>query len=228
MAFVSSVFVYRAHAGMSAHAEPKTAAGNVPKNMADEQWWLFTRSEGETPKIVTARFVEESERTPRPVAVTARLTYRAQPNGLPEKGELDRVARLEDKIIEALAPSGALHVGHITCDAVLKVVLYSKEKPAASVTVKTGLLAKTSIELDSRLDNEWSVYELELAPTPVEQEESYNRQLLATLAGHGDVASEPRPVDFAARFPAEASRQAFMDEMAGHGFRPSAEPTWGA
>ena len=187
---------------------------------------IFAREEGRTVKVIQAAEVEYSERLKRPHAVTAFLPYEAQDNGLPAKGELQRLGKLEDQIEEALRPLGAIRAGHVNGNGAMRIVFYSRTAGPASVTVKAGLLKKETIALESRLDPEWSLFELDLEPTAIERHRSRFHTLHQTLAKHGDMFEKTRPVDFAARFPTEAARNFFMSEVRVRGFEPSAKPTW--
>ncbi|MGI8923481.1 MAG: DUF695 domain-containing protein [Fimbriimonadales bacterium] len=178
------------------------------------------------PRLISVADVRSDKRERLPYAITVRLPYRAQENGLPAKGELGRVMDLEEKVMDALEPMGVLHLGHTTSNGEMKVFLYSREQVTELLTVKAGLLKKETLKLESRLDPDWSIYEMEMAPSEMEYERAKFHQLFEVLDGHGDVASKPREVDFKAIFSTETQRSAFMNDVAAEGFLPSPEPVW--
>ncbi len=152
----------------------------------DRTFNLFSREDESGLRIVTGADVTASERKSLPYLVLAVLPYNAQPNGLPTGHELDRVAKIEDRIVEALGAKGGLYLGHITGGGSLTVALHAPSEIRGPITVKTGLLSKRVIPLECSLDAGWSYYDQHMAATPLEQEISRNRKLLATLRQHGD------------------------------------------
>lgn len=187
---------------------------------------LFSREEAGLPKIVTTVALNPEERPNLPFQVTARLPYQAKDNGLPVNDELNRVARIEDQLVEALKPLGGLHLGHITSAGAMLVAFRMPEKAPVEITVKTGLLRKEQVELISRHDPEWVWYETEMAPDEIESEMGRNQQLLITLQEHGDQHQKPRPVDFGAFFPTADARSAFLAAIHADGYRLTPVGIW--
>ena len=97
---------------------------------------------------------------------------------------------------------------------------------SSAVTVKTGLLSRQTVDLESRLDPDWLWFDNELALTPLEYEVNRNRPLLQKLGEMGDVAETPRPVDFTFYFEDDSSRQAMLRELGTQGFALNDEGCW--
>lgn len=123
------------------------------------------------------------------------LPYRAQPNGMPLDGELDRVSRMEDQLIASLEGRGAIYVGHVTSSGAMRVVFYGRGDDPKSVMVKTGLLKKEEVAIEWRQDSEWTLYDLELQPTAMEGLEDRFGPQWKALPEHGDNHDAPRQVD---------------------------------
>ncbi len=88
--------------------------GEVYDFRMEREFFMVFENEGAKPRIVTVlnAFQEDQERLS--FVVTASLPYDATPNGLPAKGELNRVSRIEDQIIEFVEQNGGLYIR--TCD----------------------------------------------------------------------------------------------------------------
>lgn len=179
----------------------------------EREFCIYDRLEGGLPKIVMFTPTTAQERASLSHAIVARLPFTAQPNGLPATGELQRVGEIEDKLDQELQALGALHIGHVTFNGSMLVLFYAPRPAPASLTVKLSLFKKAEIPLESRVDQDWQVFELEMAPTEMEQQVINNQNLLQVLAEKGDDASKVREVDFAARFGAEADRNAFLTSL---------------
>ena len=192
----------------------------------ERQYTLFIRHESGMPKLVTTAHWTFDDLKGRPFALVAHIPYNAKPNGLPQDGQLNEAIAIEDEIIKSLQPYNALHMGHITYNGSLRAIFHASEPSPQTLTIRKGLFGKITVPIDCREDRELTLIDLELKPTPLEAEESRNRQLLQLLASKGDIASKPRPVDFAAKFPSADKREAFVSAVAAEGYLPSPKPYW--
>jgi hypothetical protein len=192
----------------------------------EQTFLIFEREVGGLPKFVTMAELEPSRYRKSEFLVYADLPYRALPNGLPLGNELDRVAKLEDKLISALVGAGFLHLGHITHKSVYRAVFRSTTKAPETIGVRASLFKEAQIRLESSHDPHWQWVEQEMIPTPLEKEISVSRALLTTLEKHGDRAEAVRPVDFAAWFPTETDRTSFIESIALNGYAKTDPGTW--
>lgn len=200
---------------------------NADNGAMSEEWITFPKLDERAPKVVLALARPHSRADSLPVAAIARLAYEAGPNGLPGPGELPRLAQIEEQIEQSLTPLGFVHAGHYSADGEMKSLFYGPGLAPKSVSVKVGLLRKVDVALESREDPDWRIFGFDLQASPVEYEISHNRTLLDCLAGEGDVANLPRPVDFTVLLPSSEARRAFLNEITEAGYvRPAEDSLW--
>lgn len=167
------------------------------------QFCTFRRGD----QVISGVVVDEQRRQTLSVVVTCTFQYPAMPNGMPS--DLKAIYKTEEALEHALVGERAFHVGHVLGGGWCRVVFYAPRPVPSSIEVKLGLFKKTKLTLESRPDPEWTVYENELKPTPVEQAIEKSRPLFKVLESHGDVATSVRKVDFAALFASEQGRAEF-------------------
>ncbi len=194
----------------------------------EREYFFFVRDDGIKPRLITVAEIYQEDQESLSFAITVSLPYKERENGLPVDGELDRVCRIEDKIMEHVESKGGLYVGHITFNGALKAVFYSPVRLESALKIKTGHLKSITISLEVRSDPSWHVYSLEMAPTTIEREQSTYRRLMKTLKDSGDDHSKSRTVDFAALFSNEHGRADFLKEAEKLGFEKSStlKPLW--
>lgn len=191
----------------------------------DRECCVFRR-EYDGPVLVSALLVEPAGRSAyRFVAVHVAL-FDQERNGLPTRGELERLHKLRDGIEKVLATYGTVTAGHRMANGRARLISYCRAKPPISISVKTGLFKSESLALDVRDDPDWELYRSEIEPTPLEFEEARSWMLLQKLKEAGDRPEAPREVDFAATFPSDSGRRAFMEEQFALGYHLGEEGTW--
>jgi hypothetical protein len=192
----------------------------------DRKYTIFVRQLDGQPQVITVAEAGPDERKSLPYLVLARMRVEAREDGLPADGELSRTGKIEDRVAPALKDINALHLGHICGAGYITAALAAKSSAPEFITVKTGLLKKETVALESRHDPEWSWFAQEMEPTPVEYEMSQNIGLHQTLSEYGNDPSKERPVDFACFLPTEAARDRFVEESSQKGFRLGEEGVW--
>lgn len=198
--------------------------GTTPE--MEVEYALANRTRDGMPLLVTVAALPTTVRENRPNLLIARLPYKERPNGLPAGNELNRVGRLEEALSVSLVQKGAVHVGHFTGGGQMVAAWYGPTGIPTTHWVRTGLLSRQEIVLESRADGAWLWYDNELSLSPYEHEASRNCALLEKLSQMGDVASRVRPVDFTFFFDEEAQRQVMLSELLAEGFRIGEEGCW--
>jgi hypothetical protein len=186
----------------------------------ERQFTVFHRDEGGLRTIQGAQ-VADAEIEANPWLGMALLSYRAQDNGLPQQGELQRVGDIEDQLVASLRD--AIHAGHVAGSGEMGVVFYAPSKGPDVVSVRTGFLKKTEVPMRWRQDPDWSLYNDELRPTRLEKLEWQYQRLWEALAANGDNHDIPRQVDFTANFRTIEHRTAFAGDIVAHGFEAKNE-----
>ncbi|MDH4388631.1 MAG: ribonuclease E inhibitor RraB [Fimbriimonas sp.] len=161
-----------------------------------------------------------------PFLLTLTMEYSAGPKGLPANvSEHDRISKTEVKLELAVRP-GAAFLGHVTGNGRTVLLFASKTAQMAPVTVKTRLFKREAFTLSAPCVNAWEWYESGLAPTEVELAISRYFRLYTQLREHGDQHNVPRPVDFAANFPTDSGREAFLGEVFAQGYVLGKQGKW--
>lgn len=148
------------------------------------------------------------------------------PNGTPARPEYDRIMKLEHAAQEALETGQTVFVGHAIANGHMTSLFYSTLATAQPIEVKTGLFKKARIEPTVRHDPEWSLHEEHLRSESLEFYSALYKELFAAFASQGDVATEPRTIDFATIHESQESRRAFLDEVSNEGYVLSEQGTW--
>lgn len=109
---------------------------------------------------------------------------------------LDKLHVLEDEIVETIARNGgrAFHTASVTGDG--RRVLYFAH--SSSLRIKDALteIASDVCEIQVFDELEFETYSDFVTPTPIDMKLDGDRQVIATLEGHGDLAEVPRAIEF--------------------------------
>lgn len=194
--------------------------------MPETPYMIAVRHENGMPLLITSAEIEPAHRPNYPYLVLAAIPYLAQDNGLPAQGELSRVAKLEESLTNALKDCRALHLGHVTHNGIFLVAHYAMRPAPDSVTIPTGFLKKSAIDLNVRKDPDWSWFTASMEPTPLERVAHRNQPLYEVLTQHGNRPELPRPVDFTFFFKSPEGCQAAADKLSADGFRQSQQDIW--
>lgn len=187
---------------------------------------IAPREKDGLPCLVTAAFLPDALRARLPFLLRCELAYEARPNGLPAGDELNRLCELEDKIVRHFEPAGAVHLGHITFAGRFTIGLASPVAGPPFIEVRTGLLRKERVVIETAGDPLWQWFAANMKLTPVEIEDNNNRPLLAKLGELGDVAEAVRPVDFTFYFKTERDRAECIRQLEPKGFLPTENGQW--
>jgi hypothetical protein len=193
----------------------------------ERQFVVFSRVVDGMPHTIQSGVIQPDERSRFTWVGTASLAYEPQDFGLPKDGELTRIGKIEDQLIEALERSGSIFVGHVTGSNHMRVMFYAAVRGPQSLQVKTGLLKKEEVALEWRHDPDWTLYEFELKPTAEEAMMDRFRNLWYRLYELGDNPDLPRQVDFAFIFSTEEARSAFLAEAHEAGYTSEDESSPG-
>lgn len=189
---------------------------------------LFLRGGPRPQLILTIHDVPEDVKRQNPHRSTITWTYEPNPNGFPTGKELTAVQNIEEKLMAALAPSGTFFVGHVYEAGRMISTFHGPVPVPSTIKVKTGLFKHETLEVTHHLDPDWYYYTSTLEANPVEYQLFRSRQLLDTLAQHGDNHERSRPVDFGVSFPTVEARTAAIAEAeaAGYKVNETTEEEW--
>ena len=159
-----------------------------------------------------------------PLRLSLRIPMRIpRPDGLRDAAELDALAALEDRFVEALEQKiDAIYVGRIVHDGHTTLWLYVPEQyreameDLPSITGEPGEYEPLWAVED---DPQWELYTEFLAPGPYELQTIWNRRLLKAIEEHGDKIEVPREVDHMAYFPSREQALAAAAQLVVAGYR---------
>lgn len=186
----------------------------------------MTRHKDGNPRILLSAVVPPALRTNHPFLACSEIAYTAMPNGFMNSAELNRVRKWERLIEKELASCNPILAGHITEGGTVTSYFYLQKQGPSSITIKTGLLKKSVIELKNSEDSQWSTYQSLLEPTALEYESQRNIPLLKHIQKFGDNPLLPREVDFSAYFTNQNDRELFIAEMLSQGYHLTKEGCW--
>ncbi len=208
-------------AGATATAEATPAPADGP------DWASHQRPSDAGPAAIAVDLSLEP-RAPladRPRLVRIRYALRAaRPDGLPEPGEAEALARVEDMLAATLAPAGAVYAGRVTLAGFREHLFYLPDAVGvrAELDAVRAALADYDLGEQGEDDPAWQAYRQELFPTPRTLRWLLDRRAVEALARRGDRGDRARPVDHQASFPTAEGREAFAAEVQAQGFEPVA------
>ncbi|MBK9516235.1 MAG: DUF695 domain-containing protein [Anaeromyxobacter sp.] len=207
-----------------APAGPASSMTSGPAPGAEPVDWVSHQRASQAGPVAIAVDLSLAGRAPlgdHPRLVRIRCALRApRADGLPEPAEAEALVRVEDLLVAALSPAGAVYAGRVTTAGVRQHLFYLPE--AAGVEAELGAVRDALAEYDlgaaGEDDPAWEAYRLELFPTPRAHRWLLDRRAVEALARRGDRGAAPRPVDHQASFPSSEAREAFVTEATASGF----------
>lgn len=143
-------------------------------------------------------------------------------DGLTDSDEADVLDAIEDELFSAVARTlRARYVGRITTQGAREHFYYGSSAAGFSDAVGKATRRFPQYEIIGRdhADPRWETYTNLLFPSELDLQSIHNRRLVMQLTENGDDLSQPRDVDHWLYFPSEESRDQFLLQIAGNGFR---------
>jgi hypothetical protein len=142
-----------------------------------------------------------------------------RPDGLSSSEEMEALSNLEDALLDSVAQEGVnIYAGRNTSGGNRDFYFYTAD-PVAFAEQVEGLMRcfpDYRFETGARPDPEWEVYFDFLYPSADDLQRILNRRVVGSLQAHGDLASQPRPIDHVAYLPdanAAASLRVYLGEL---------------
>lgn len=143
--------------------------------------------------------------------------------GLTTNAEAEQLWALEDLLVAAAEPLGAVLVGVLTAKARREWFFHTSDGPALAAAFRTTLEQQADqgdrdVRLEGYVDPEWRYFRGALWPNDLAWRFVMDMRVVGALAERGDDGSAPRVVDHFAYFPDAASRSAFVEHLRGREF----------
>lgn len=150
-----------------------------------------------------------------------------RPDGLPSREEAPALGAIEDRLTEALKPSGTVLAGIIGSAGFREFYFYAPDEAEFRKTAEATIAVSPEyrFEVGAQPDLEWSQYLNVLYPSKSQMRMSQNVMVLEQLKSRGDIPTEKRPIDHFVYFPAPEARDMFRKWAAGQGFAVSPSKT---
>ncbi|TWT14577.1 DUF695 domain-containing protein [Planomicrobium sp. CPCC 101079] len=143
-------------------------------------------------------------------------------DGLHAGVEADRLALIEEELLEAAELKMYANVGKLTTDGNRDIFFYSpqeEEEPLALLANKLYFLAGYEVEVFKLQETQsWDFYFEFLYPDPCQFQHMGNRDVLETLALSGDNLEAPRRVDHFILFQDKKMMKRFANSIQREGF----------
>lgn len=193
------------------------------------QWSVFERRINNQIAIAlidTAAFQDGPVRE-LPVFIAVSIPLRADKtsdNGLPSSEELNRIAPVEDAVIEALDKLGARNVAMLLHNGTRTIYFFARSESGISAAAHAAARAVSSnppheIAVRTKNDPQWASVE-EFMPTAEEVRWAGDQDVIAQLADAGDPCTEAREIEHYAYFPSIRAAETFHTWLIDHGFTP--------
>ena len=137
--------------------------------------------------------------------------------GIGSAEEAETLGALEEQVLATAAARGLVFAGRLRHRGVWELTFYG---PAGACTAlaQADDLGGRRVATTSEADPAWRYYHDLLLPDAERQRWMDDRRLVQILREHGDSLVAPRRVDHRVRFATEADRDAFVVDIARHGF----------
>jgi hypothetical protein len=200
-------------------------------------WTVFHRDSGYGPTviIVTEAYRKSGVDTNRPAHVLLRLYIRELTDqGMPSGKELKVIENITDRVEAVAGSCGAVMVGRSTGNARREFHFYGPTAPPLLEALRQTMAQFKEHQYDLAEDHDptWNAY-LAICPTPREQRETSDMEVVRQLQQHGDRAELPRKVDHFVYFSSQDGRAAFQRAVVEQGFAvedasqdPNDDGTW--
>lgn len=190
-----------------------------------EQWNFYFKPDERRPRSIALDMgiANMAPLDDFPVMAFIRLFLNAPSDlGLSTDTEFDKLAEIEDRLTGMLCANGqTVFVGRETGNSRRDFYYYVKNGVEFGKAAKIAMahFPNYRFETGAQPDEDWNTYFNALFPSKREQQIMGNRDVLATLAAHGDDHHLPRRIDHHADFTDKESLQAFVAYIKPLGFK---------
>lgn len=176
----------------------------------------FDRMVGGNLQICRGLVSKGIDRSTNRFLATATIPYTFQPDGLPIQAEWDRLSFLEDKLTNEIAPYGSILLGRLCALGKCSITYACTCQPPQVVKLKIGFLRSELCRLEVVEDPNWTWFNLNLAPTSLEEHRFNNRSKLERMSATG---TKNWIFSFAAVFQSPDQLQVFAEQVGNAGYR---------
>jgi hypothetical protein len=186
--------------------------------------YLASYDEGVGSTIFNMDLIKVAPKKQLPFLVVTGVTFKnCTDDGLPNKGQLDKLYEISDKVVAAIAGlTASEHAGSFTykCDR-LDYVYVSDTSKIRSKLVELYSSQFGGYEYHIKIENDekWEAYTTFLYPNQETQEYMGNQKVIDRLIESGDNLIKPRKVDHWMYFKEELGRSKFERFITGKGFK---------
>lgn len=140
--------------------------------------------------------------------------------GFTTREEFPTICEIEDDLLEALTPKGALVVGALKTDGMFDLYFYSKQTDNYESIINKVMqkFGDYKYMVNIAEDAGWDDYSNFLYPSDYEYQSIQNQRVIMNLEKHGDKSEKKRPVDHWLYFASEEGRIQFVDEVSKLGY----------
>jgi uncharacterized protein (TIGR01619 family) len=191
----------------------------------NEDWdfYLSTVDDHPASVFVDLKQIETAPDESRPWLLRVSVPMKSpRDDGLTDREEADLLDAIEDELFAAVARIlRARYIGRITTQGAREHFYYGSSAAGFAEGVAKAMLRFPQNEAACRdqADPQWETYSNLLFPSDLDLQSIHNRRLVNQLTENGDDLSQPRDIDHWLYFPSEESRDQFLVQIAGNGFR---------
>jgi len=184
-----------------------------------DKWEVYFAPVDDEPAaiLVDLGIAETAPDTSRPLLLWVLIPMQSpDDNGFASEDEEPRLTELEDNFIDAVElTTGAILVGRMTTCGRREFYFYAKSAEGFEDTIAEAMekYEEYEFETGSQEDEEWSQYFNVLYPSPEDEQQIFNRQVIDRLNEAGDSLTTPRAVTHHASFKTEEDRAAFLKAL---------------
>jgi len=192
-----------------------------------ENWVVYGREIDEAPSItgVDLQFADSAPDEERPTALRVAVSFlEMDESGLPRGDEFEAMEGVEEMLVEALEPTGAVLVARRSHEGERAFYFYGPRGDAARAAAEGALagLAGRESSVQAATDPDWSVYFDDLLPDAMELRHFFDEMVVAQFEQAGDPLVVPRPVTHFIYFTDAADRDRFAAAAEANGFKTEA------
>lgn len=192
-----------------------------------ENWIVYEREIDEAPAItgVDLQFADSAPDEERPTALRVAVSFlEMDEHGLPRGDEFDVMEGIEEILLEAMEPAGAVLVARRSHRGERAFYFYGPRGDAARAAAEGALagMAGRESSVQAAGDADWSVYFDDLLPDAMELRHSFDEMVVSQFEQAGDPLVVPRPVTHFIYFVDAVDRDRFAASAEAAGFKAEA------
>ena len=190
-----------------------------------EDWDFYSSPVDDHPASIFVDLgqIDDAPDAKRPWLLRVMLTLKiGRDDGLSDQEETDVLYTIEDDLFAGVARVlRARYVGRLTTQGRREYFYYGFSADGLDQAAAKALAEYPQYEVTCRteVDPDWKTYSDLLFPSDLDVQSIHNRRVVQQLSEHGDDLSQPRDIDHWLLFPSEESRDQFLIQVAGNGFR---------